>query len=121
MAEVRPATAALRKRIVAVLREAGGQQVSTPQLCQRAGFNNFEHHAYVLPQRRALARVGVITRDAPSPGRAVYWRINPTDQTDAAINAQLETRPTATKHTTPATKEPAGSSTDRRPLIRAPR
>ena len=90
MATVKATTIAPRRRVLAVLREADGQHVSTPELCARAGFTNFEHHAYVLPQLRALARVDVITRHAPTPGRAVYWRLNTADQTDAAHNDHLD-------------------------------
>jgi len=90
MAAVRPATVALRKRLITVLRNAGRESLSTPELCQRTGINNFEHHAYVLPQLRWLARAGIITRTAHVPGGAAYWRLNPTDQDDAAFNARLE-------------------------------
>ncbi|EHB48827.1 hypothetical protein MycrhDRAFT_5668 [Mycolicibacterium rhodesiae JS60] len=90
MAAVKPATIALRKRLLAALHGANGVSISTPELCRLAGFNNFEHHAYVLPQLRSLARVGVVTRTAGSPGAAVYWRLNGVDQTAEAFNARLE-------------------------------
>jgi hypothetical protein len=90
MAAVKPETIALRKRLLAVLRRIDGDGISTPELCHLAGFNNFELHAYVLPQLRALARVGVVTRTAGSPGAAAYWRLNGVDQTAEAFNARLE-------------------------------
>lgn len=90
MAAVKPATIALRKRLLAVLHEVNGDGIATPELCRLARFNNFEHHAYVLPQLRALARVGVVTRTAGLPGAAVYWRLNDGDQTTEAFNARLE-------------------------------
>lgn len=88
MAAVRASTVALRKRLIAALEHAGGQ-VSTPELCRLAGFNNFEHHAYVLPQLRALARIGVLTRIQGEPGGALSWRVNAADQDDAALDARV--------------------------------
>lgn len=88
MATVRAETVTLRTRLVDTLERAGGA-LSTPELCNRAGFNNFEHHAYVLPQLRALARVGIITRIPGEPGGALSWRLNTSDQSDAVLDAHL--------------------------------
>lgn len=83
MATVRAATVAIRTRLIAALKHCDGE-VSTPELCRIAGFNNLEHHAYVSPQLRALARVGVITRIPGEPGGALSWRLNSAAQDDAA-------------------------------------
>lgn len=88
MGTVRAETVALRTRLIDTLERAGGP-LSTPELCNRAGFNNFEHHAYVLPQLRALARVGVLTRIPGEPGGALSWRLNDADQDDAVLDAHL--------------------------------
>lgn len=88
MAAVSAATVALRRRVIAALTQAGGD-VSTPELCTLAGFNNFEHHAHALPQLRALARAGVVIRTPGAPGRALYWRLNASDQADAELDARL--------------------------------
>lgn len=87
-----PATVIVRKRLIAALAGAGGE-TSTPELCAAAGFNNFEHHAYVLPQLRALARTGVVSRMRREPGGAVYWQLNTSDQDDEVLNARLEASP----------------------------
>ena len=74
--------------MLAALAQAGGE-TSTLELCTLAGFNNFEHHAYVLPQLRALARPGVITRTRRESGRAVYWCLNTSDQEEVKHTAAV--------------------------------
>ncbi|SLI01035.1 Uncharacterised protein [Mycobacteroides abscessus subsp. abscessus] len=58
----RPATVDIRARVLTALRAAHGRELTTSEICVRAGFTNFEHHAYVSPQLRALAKLGVIIR-----------------------------------------------------------
>ncbi|MDV3133359.1 hypothetical protein [Mycobacterium sp. 29Ha] len=91
-----PRTVALRRRLLEVLDAAGSADLSTKQICERAGLNNFEHHAYAYPQLCALARLGVITRTPPDPPTEVHWRYNRADQTDHAFSAVLDTRGGAT-------------------------
>lgn len=95
---VQPANLERRRRIVAALRAANGAALTTPELCQRAGFNNFEHHAYVLPQLRALVRLGIITRSPVVPGAIASWALNRADQSDRAMNERLDTVPTDRRH-----------------------
>ncbi|BEL41751.1 hypothetical protein Isolate57596_51160 (plasmid) [Mycobacteroides abscessus subsp. abscessus] len=90
MALVSTRTANLRKRILTVLRACPDTSLSTTEICNRAGYNNFEHHAYVGPQLRALARIGVITQTERPPGGTARWQLNRADQTDAAFNAAVE-------------------------------
>lgn len=85
-----PATVAIRTRVLTALRAAHGCELTTTEICARAGFTNFEHHAYVSPQLRALARLGLITRSPFMPGAHASWRINAADQSDAALNARIE-------------------------------
>lgn len=87
-------TATIRKRILTVLRACPDTDLSTTEICKQAGYNNFEHHAYVGPQLRALARVGVITQTERPPGGAARWQLNRADQTDTAFNAAVEKGPT---------------------------
>lgn len=84
-----PRTVALRRRLLAVLHDAGALHLSTKEICERAGLNNFEHHAYAYPQLCALATLGVITRTPPDRPNAVHWRYNRADQTDDSFNAGL--------------------------------
>ncbi|EIU51722.1 hypothetical protein MA6G0728R_5305 [Mycobacteroides abscessus 6G-0728-R] len=93
MALVSTRTATMRKRILAVLRACPDTSLSTAEICNRAGYNNFEHHAYVGPQLRALARIGVITQTERPPGGAARWQLNSADQTDTAFNAAVEKEP----------------------------
>ncbi|MFV8279801.1 hypothetical protein ACNQPY_26095 [Mycobacteroides abscessus] len=90
MSPLKPETVAIRKRLLAVLAAADEEQLTTAQISGRAGFNNFEHHAYVTPQLRALAKVGVIIRSPFVPGAAASWRINAADQSTAALNARIK-------------------------------
>ena len=90
MAPVSTRTATIRKRILTVLRACPDTDLSTTEICKQAGYNNFEHHAYVGPQLRALARVGVITQTERPPGGAARWQLNRADQTDTAFNAAVE-------------------------------
>lgn len=94
MALVSTRTATIRKRILTVLRACPDTDLSTTEICKQAGYNNFEHHAYVGPQLRALARVGVITQTERPPGGAARWQLNRADQTDTAFNAAVEKGPT---------------------------
>lgn len=90
MALVNTRTVTLRRSILAVLRTCPEADLSTTEICKHAGYNNFEHHAYVGPQLRALARSGVITQTERPPGGAARWQLNRADQTDAAFNAATE-------------------------------
>ncbi|MFT9634498.1 hypothetical protein ACM0CO_19215 [Mycobacteroides abscessus subsp. abscessus] len=72
----RPATVDIRARVLTALRAAHGRELTTSEICARAGFTNFEHHAYVSPQLRALAKRGVIIRSPFVPGAHASWRIN---------------------------------------------
>lgn len=94
MAPLNTRTATIRKRILTVLRACTDTDLSTTEICKQAGYNNFEHHAYVGPQLRALARVGVITQTERPPGGAARWQLNRADQTDTAFNAAVEKGPT---------------------------
>jgi hypothetical protein len=85
-------TVALRRRLLAVLHDAGCTDLPTKKICARAGLTNFEHHAYAYPQLCALAKLGVITRTPPEPPTEVHWRYNRADQTDEAFNEVLDTR-----------------------------
>ncbi|MDM2164712.1 hypothetical protein PP352_21415 [Mycobacteroides abscessus] len=95
---VQPANLERRRRIVAALRAANGAALTTPELCQRAGFNNFEHHAYVLPQLRALVKLGIITRSPVVPGAIASWALNRADQADRAMNERLATDTANRRH-----------------------
>ena len=94
MALVSTRTATIRKRILTVLRACPDTDLSTTEICKQAGYNNFEHHAYVGPQLRALARIGVVTQTERPPGGAARWQLNRADQTDTAFNAAVEKGPT---------------------------
>ncbi|MFA4085251.1 hypothetical protein ONA92_26515 [Mycobacteroides salmoniphilum] len=90
MAPLKPETIAIRTRVLAVLAAAEGSQLTTTEICARAGFTNFEHHAYVTPQLRALAKVGVVIRSPHVPGAAASWRINAADQSADTLNARID-------------------------------
>lgn len=90
MSPLKPETIAIRARLLAVLAAANEEQLTTAEISARAGFTNFEHHAYVTPQLRALAKVGVIIRSPLVPGAAASWRINATDQRADALNARIK-------------------------------
>lgn len=95
MSQLHPRTVTLRRRLLAVLQHVDGLDMSTKEICTRAGLNNFEHHAYAYSQLCALAELGVIKRTPPDPPDAVYWRDNPADQADEAINAGVDETPCA--------------------------
>lgn len=90
MSPLKPETIAIRTRLLAVLAGADEEQLTTAEISARAGFNNFEHHAYVTPQLRALAKVGVIIRSPLVPGAAASWRINAANQSAAALTARIQ-------------------------------
>ncbi|WP_237099466.1 hypothetical protein [Mycobacteroides abscessus] len=83
-------TTAMRKRILTVLRTWPDTSLSTTEICNRSGYNTFEHHAYVGRQLRELARIGAITQTEATPDEAARWQLNGADQTDAAFNAVLQ-------------------------------
>jgi hypothetical protein len=90
MSQLLPRTVALRRRLLAVLHDADAAELSTKEICARAGLTNFEHNAYAYPQLCALAKLGAITRTPPDPPTEVRWRYNQADQTDEALNAVLD-------------------------------